>query len=370
MKEKVKVLHVLFDLGTGGVENLIYNYYSYMNKEKIHFDFLIHSNSNVIGEIEKRFIMMGSTVHRVTPSIKNFIKSSYEIYKKLNNFEYDIIHVHTKNFSFVPLYVSKMKGVKTRISHSHSVIPRKGFLYNIISDIFSLLTSRYSNYKFACSSQAGKSLFKDNNFEIVPNAIDIEQFLYDENVSKSERVKLGTQGSYVIALVGRFDPDKNHKFAIDIFNELIKKRNNTMMVFIGNRDGEEYERIESYVKKMQVENKIIFLDYREDIANFYQGIDLLLLPSKSEGFGMVTIEAQAAGVPCLCSEAVPIDTRVTNSIEFLNIESGVDLWVEKILHYMDKQDSRDLNRDIIMNSRFNIKNEAIKLEKFYWNRRN
>lgn len=370
MNKKLKVLHVLFELGTGGVETLLYNYYSNMDCTQIHFDFLIHNKSKEVGEIEKKVLSMGSSVYRVTPAIDNLLINSFEICRIISKHNYDIIHVHTKNFSFIPLFIAKCKGIRTRICHSHSMLPRKKFFYNQFSILFQFLTSAFSNYKFACSTQAGKSLFKKKKFTIIPNAINIEKFKFNKKIRNNEREKIPARKKFIIALIGRFDRNKNHKFAIKVFNELNNRRNDTLMVFIGNRKGKEYNDINNEIKKLNLEDKIIFMDYRFDIWNFYQGIDFLLLPSISEGFGMVTIEAQIAGLQCLCSKAVPQDTKISNKIDYLDLKDDINIWADKILEYMNRINTNRADGQYLLNPNFNIKNAARDLEEFYLTRGN
>ena len=144
------------------------------------------------------------------------------------------------------------------------------------------------------------------------------------------REELGIEGKKVIGHVGRFNPQKNHEFLIDIFNEVYKKDNNTVLLLVG--DGYLKEKIEDKVKKLGLEDSVRFLGVREDIPELLQAMDLFLFPSLFEGLPVVLVEAQAAGLKCVTSTGVTKETDITNSLEFYDLNETPEKWAEKIIN--------------------------------------
>ncbi|MFP3510712.1 glycosyltransferase [Peribacillus sp. SIMBA_075] len=367
MKEPVKVLHVLFDLGSGGVETMLYNYYSTMDRNIVHFDFLIHSDSQEIGLIERKVLNMGSKVYKVTPITKNLLKSSKEIVNIIMSNDYDIIHSHTKFFSCVPLIAAKFRKTKLKVSHSHSLGSKRGWLYNVFSYPFRMLTGSFSDYRFAASNDAGRNLFGTKyKFEIFPNAIYCNNFLFNPQIREQERKILNLNNEFLIGLIGRHDPVKNHLFALEIFKSVNDRVNNTKLVFIGRENEDVTPKIKNKIKQLGLEKSVLIKEPRDDIYNFYQGLDLLLIPSKSEGLGIVAIEAQVAGLRCLCSDMVPNEVDITPLVNFLSLDCDYKLWVDKIIRYIE--DDKFIRKSYftdVSEQGYDVKEATKKFEKFY-----
>ena len=203
------------------------------------------------------------------------------------------------------------------------------------------LNSNANNY-FACSEEAGEWLFgkkiiNNNQLKIFKNAINCTEFKFNEDKRKWMRKELGLENKLVIGHVGRFNPQKNHKFLIDIFNEVYKKNKESVLLLVG--EGDLLEEMKKYVNKLQLEEAVKFLGLRSDIADLMQSMDVFLFPSKYEGLGVVLIEAQAAGLRCLTSKGTPKEADVTDTVEFLSLEKSAKEWAKIILEGNNNRNS-------------------------------
>ena len=169
-----------------------------------------------------------------------------------------------------------------------------------------------------------------NKIQILNNAIDFERFKYNEKIRNKIRNKLQISDKKVIGIVGRMVPEKNPFYMIDIFYELTKQDKNWILMWIG--DGPLKTDIQKKCREFQLENKILFMGNRNDTNELYQAMDVFVLPSVYEGFGIVNIEAQASGLPCFISNRVPQIVKVINNVEFLPIEKESAYWANQILH--------------------------------------
>lgn len=164
----------------------------------------------------------------------------------------------------------------------------------------------------------------------------------------------------MIGHVGRFVKTKNHEFLIEIFNEILKQKNNAKLLLIG--DGNLKSLIEAKVKNLGIEKAVIFLGVRNDVADLYNVMDVFVFPSFYEGLGMVVIEAQVNGLSVVTSDGVSEETVVTDNIKFLSLQKVRDEWLDVIINAERKEIEN--NKDGLFKN-FDIKNESKKLESLY-----
>ena len=129
-------------------------------------------------------------------------------------------------------------------------------------------------------------------------------------------------------------------------------------------DGKLKEDIKKQAEELNILNKVIFVGLKNNVNDYYQAFDIFILPSLYEGFGMVTIEAQASNLPCIVSDTVPKETKMSNDYCFLNLNSGINIWVDKIHELLIKNNRKDNTSSIIENG-FDIRKETEKIENYY-----
>lgn len=327
----IKVLHVVSSLGGGGVESMVYNYYTKFDRQLIQFDFIVHGDD--IGMLEEKFQVMGSKIFHVTPKKISFMQNVKEINYVIQNGRYDVVHCHQNFSNFVPLLIAKKYNVPVRISHAHgckTVMTTRELIKNYY---LRLLNKLGANYFFSCGVGAGKWLhgmhwFPNGRNIILKNAIDTDKFSYSPEVRKGYRRKLNLDDKIVLLHVGRFSEEKNHMFLLQLFHILSKHSKNYILLFVGNGPTEGV--IRKQVNDYGLNDQVRFLGVRTDVAEIMNAADIFLLPSKHEGFAITLLEAQATGMIAFASDTIPRETAVTNLIKYIPIENP-SVWVDEVI---------------------------------------
>lgn len=268
----------------GGVESVVMNYYRNIDKSKVQFHFICDEDSTDIpyDEIEK----LGGKVIVVPPYQKLF-KYQKELYKIFKENNYKIVHSHINALSVFPLRVAKKAGVPIRIAHSHSTSNKKEWKKNIVKNILRPFSKLYANKFFACTKHAGEWLFGKKIIErkelnVINNAIDLKKFEFNEKTREDLRKELGIkEDTLIIGHVGRFMKQKNHEFLIEVFKELIKKNDNSILMLIG--QGPLLNDMKQKVRDLKIEDKVKFMGQVTDVEKYYNIMDVFLFPSIYEG---------------------------------------------------------------------------------------
>lgn len=370
MGNKIYVLVLITVMDRAGAETIMMNYLRNIDREKIQMDFLINraEKADYEDEIEK----LGGKVYHMCPlypfkfgrykkEFKNFLKE---------HIEYKIIHSHLEERSYFALEIAKKLGVPVRIVHAHSV-PKQ---YNIKMPVRLYFRKKLKGtytHKFACSEEPAKWLYGTaKNVIFMRNAIDTDKFSYCEEIRNEQRRKLNiSKDTLVIGHVGRFTYEKNHNFLVDIFDNVNKQHSNCRLLLIGGgKPKEEIETkkaIKKKVKELGLQDKVCFLGIRDDVDELMQAMDLLVMPSTSEGFPVTLVEAQAAGVKCLASDAVTYKCNITDEMQFMSLSSSGEEWANKILAFSKLElNKADMHKKVAL-AGYDIKENAKWLEEFY-----
>lgn len=363
--QPIRVAQIIGKWVGGGVESVVMNYYRNIDRSKVQFDFICDKDSTNIpyDEIEK----LGGKVILIPPYQKIF-KYHKELKNILKKGNYKIVHSHINTLSVFSLFAAKKAGVPIRIAHSHSTTNKKEKKKNLLKQILRPFSKLFATNYMCCSELAGRWLFGDKAYDngkvyLLNNAIDLEKFKYDENIRKEKRKELNiSDDTIVIGHIGRFVEQKNHTFLIDIFNELHKKNQNSILLLVG--QGPLKEEIENKVKDLGLTESVKFLGQRNDVNKLYQAFDVFVLPSLYEGLPVVGVEAQATGLLCILSDDMTKETKILESTVFMSLNVSANAWSTTILESL-KKIVRKGTRKELSNNNFNIKIESKKIEKYY-----
>ena len=361
----MRVAQIVGKMENGGVEAVVMNYYRHIDRSKVQFDFYADEDSTWIpkDEIES----LGGHVYIVPPyqRLHKYIPALIKLFKDNG---YKIVHAHLNTLNIFPLFAAKRAGVPVRICHNHSTAARGEIKKNILKYSFRPFAKVYATHYAACSKHAGEWLFGKKSVErgevtIFNNAIDLEKFKFDPTVRDEVRKELGIEGKFVIGHVGRFCYQKNQDFLIDVFAKVHEQSKNAVLLLVG--DGPDRARIEERVKSNPWRDDVIILGNRGDVERIYPAMDVFVFPSRYEGLGMAAVEAQAAGLPCLLSDKMTEEAKITDNAFFLSLESGIEAWSATVC----SADSGDKERDYsnLTGNGFDIKIQGDTLLQFYNN---
>lgn len=365
MVEKVKVkriLHIVSALELGGAETLIMNVYRNIDRNKIQFDFVTHSDNK--GDLEEEVECLGGRIYRI-PSLGQLGAFAYvkRLLEVMKTYPYWAIHSHTDFQGGFPALAAKIIGIENRICHSHSTNWNKGSNVKdkmILSFLKFLIRLSASNY-CSCSIEAAQFLFGERvvakgKASVLNNGIDVDVFNYSsesrERFLKEHHLKKDTK---LIGHIGRFSESKNHRFLLAVVKQLVAIDDRFVAVLVG--DGPQKDQIIQEAEKLGIRNNCIFLGIRKDIPRLMNTFDVFLFPSLFEGFGIVTIEAQCAGTPCVISDTVPKETDMGLGLAtYVSLDSSKDVWCEEIMKLLslEKPNSNAVKKQIIRKG-FSIK---------------
>ena len=348
----------------GGVESVVMNYYRHIDRSKIQFDFICDEDSTNIPYDEIN--SLGGKVILIPPYQK-VIKYHNELKKVLKDGNYKIVHSHINTLSVFSLFAAKSAAVPIRIAHSHSTTNKKEKKKNLLKQVLRPFSKVFATDYMCCSELAGRWLFGDKEYDkgnvyLLNNAIDLDKFKYDEKVRKTKRKELNIDDdTLVIGHVGRFVEQKNHRFLIEIFDRLKQKNTYVKLLLVGDGDGRG--KIENLVKEKNLQEDIKFLGMRDDVYNILQAMDVFVFPSLYEGLPVTLIEAQSAGLPCIISDQVPLECKMSDLVYVKSLQESESAWVDEILKLSDYK--RTDTTPLVIQSGYDIRKNAEKLQKYY-----
>jgi glycosyltransferase involved in cell wall biosynthesis len=326
-----RILHVVGGMSQGGTENFIMNIYRKIDKSKIQFDFLINREGCFDEEIKS----LGGKIYFI-PALQKIGYFNY--IKKLDAFlvehygEYRIIHSHINKVSGLILERAKKNDIPIRIAHSHGSSLASNIIVRIYKEFLGSKINKNVTHRFACSIAAARFLYgNDSNLAfIIKNGIDTKKFGFSNNKREKIRKQYNiTDKDILIGNIARFNIQKNHTFLLDIFNEYHRKHKNSYLMLVG--AGELEQNIKNKIKKLNLENNVIFAGITNDTTQFYSAFDFFLFPSLSEGLGIVLIEAQVSGLNCLGSmEGIPKEAIISKNLELLSLKESAYNWSKNI----------------------------------------
>ncbi len=326
----MKVLHILNGLNVGGAESFLKSLRACMQGDDVQMDFLLRTTSNDLGTLNY-FKQSGSQIF-ITPSYPRHYLANHRETKKFfieNAKNYDVIHIHANSlFYFFPIAIAEKYAKSTAkiIVHSHSTSTAFFLVKYIVHGINKKRLAKKKNYiRLACGKDAGKWMFGKDAFTVVRNAIDTKKFQNSLEIRNQFRERNGITGKVLVS-VGRLEVQKNQAFLLPVMKELVDEDPSIQLWICG--EGSLRESLQNKIGELGLGNNVFLLGNRMDVENILKGSDVLLMPSIYEGLCIAAVEAQATGIPCLCSMAFPRETKLTDNIVFLPFET--EDWVKEI----------------------------------------
>ena len=361
-------------MNRGGAETMVMNYYRSIDRSRVQFDFMVHRQER--GAYDDEIEAMGGRIYRMPPirpgKFRKYKKALREFFDE--HPEYQILHSHMSELGYYAFKEAKAHGVKCTICHAHNAPDFKSETFiekmkDFMRWRFKHKIRKYTDHMFVCGMDAGKWLFGRHNkrrFVMMNNAVDAQRFRWDENRARMLRQKLRLDDRFVICHVGRFNAQKNHALLIDIFNVIHAQRPDAVLLLAG--DGDLEERIRAKVESLGLVDCVQFLGVRSDIDDILLVSDVFLFPSLYEGLPVTLVEAQASGIKCVISDAVPSDCLITRNIDIVPLEATLGDWANAVLAYVSYR-RKDTYASILKND-FDINENAAWLEEFYINEYN
>lgn len=348
----------------GGIESFVLTMQRFMPKDVV-FDYVLLDHQTLMfrSEIEAR----GGRCYFIPYYGRHPFRSLLSLLRLLRERRQDIQGVYVNLFSMVhilPVVVARILGYRVLLHAHTNNLPKRSIVYRMLNAMGRWLCAGIDGLRLSCSEDSAAFLFGTRRMKetkIIYNAIDVEQFGYDEAVRSQVRQSLGIQDEFVVGFVGRLAYEKNPLFLIDVFACFHQLLPNSRLLIVG--EGGMRGQMEALTREKGLVEAVSFLGRRDDIGRLYLAMDAFLLPSRFEGLGIVLVEAQAAGLPCLTTlETVPRLVSVTDLLMRAGSEETALAWAVR-LKKMACSSCPSSRKDYVTQvaaSPFNIRIEAVR----------
>jgi glycosyltransferase involved in cell wall biosynthesis len=310
--------------GYDGISIVATNYYLYQDKTDIEMDLL---TINPINDVLAKSITTYGNKHFVLDN-RNSNPISYilKLIKIISENKYDIVYVHGNSATMaVELIAAKIARCKVRVAHCHTTQCNHKFFNRLLLPLFNHLYTDCCT----CSKEAGEYLFGNRDYYIVSNGINIDDYTFSNLVRERVRRENQIQDRFVIGHIGRFTYLKNQEFLLKTLKEILDMGENAVLLLVG--EGELQNELEKQAKTMGISDRVIFYGTTDKVYEIVQAMDCFVFPSLFEGLGIVAIEAQASGLPCVASTKVPRKILINDDTTFLSLDKPVKVWAEEII---------------------------------------
>lgn len=353
----IRILHVVDSMNRAGQETFIMNVYRNIDRSKFQFDFIQFQNQKA--DYDDEILALGGRIYHARPKGKDLRQAMQDIKRIVAEGDYKIVHRHFSNASmFFELFAARRGGASCLIAHSHNSSSNNKRLHRLLRwPLYKL-----ADWRLACAEDAGLWMYGDRAFQIIPNGIDAEAFMYSEAASKRIREELGIRDDQLIfGHVGRFSEVKNHSFIMEIFKEIVTEVPDAQLILVG--DGPLKPAMEQWTDLHQLKSQVHFLGVRSDIAAIMSAMDCFLMPSLYEGLPVTLVEAQSAGLACLIADTITTDIKLTPCVEFLNLQESARVWAVQAIEMAIWP--RIDTTEAIQKSGYDIRDVARSLETLY-----
>lgn len=334
-----RLLCLVSCMNTGGAETFLMKLYRKIDRTKYQMDFGVFTEEE--GFYDKEIKSLGGKIHHLVPKTKNFSLYKKGLYDLVKREEYKYVLRITSNAAgFYDLKIAKEAGAKVCIARSSNSSDGESFKVKLINSISRFLYVKYVDVKVAPSDLAaeytfGKSATTNGEVHYLNNGLDLGVYRFSEEKRKKIQEEFGLQDKFVIGHVGRFSKQKNHEFLLEIFHALKQKRQNTVLLLVGN--GELKQNIENKAKVLGINDSIIFAGIRSDVPDLLSAMDVFVFPSFYEGMPNTVIEAQATGLPCVIADTITKEAGVTDCIHFKPLTESAEAWAEFAVSLIDNR---------------------------------
>lgn len=358
MDDKINIAMIANNLETNGISSVIMNYCTHLNLNR--FNITIFVGRDVSKIYKEKCEMFGIKVIELPHRKQETLKYYWMLNKNLRRSRYDIAHIHGSNASIaIELFIAQINGIKIKIAHSHNTTCTNIKAHKLMLPIFNHLYTQ----GFACGEEAGRWLFGNKDFYVVKNGFDVGKFQFKQDIRDRVRKELNVEDKYVIGHIGRFNYQKNHKFLLDVFECIAKRRADAVLLLIGT--GPDFEEVKNIINQHPFKHNIILYGETANPETMYMAMDAFAFPSRFEGLPVTLLEAQISGLFCVISDVITKEVILGNRVKTLSIYEKPEKWADELA--INKSQDRRQFYDVVKTQieKYNIENCALELEKKY-----
>jgi len=355
---------------SGGIESFLHNILTRMDLSRMEVDIVASElcASVFTGDLARH----GVKFYELSGNPRRLWQNREMFRKLLKERKYDVIHLNIyQGLSLYYARLAKNADVSVRIAHSHNTALRRSGTRWLKQRLHRCARKRFAGCVtdfWACSKPAAEFMFPrwilaERGVRLIPNGIDIERFRFDADARTEVRRELNVESKFVIGNVGRLCGQKNQDFLLEIFAALCERRSESVLILVG--EGGLKTALRAKAERLGIANKVIFYGVTAQVERLLWAMDLFVMPSCFEGLGIVAIEAQAAGLPCILSDAIPREAQIMHDTTFISLHSGVKPWLDAVEGVASKKLDRRAGADKVAQVGFAVEDVARRIENFY-----
>jgi glycosyltransferase involved in cell wall biosynthesis len=319
-----------------GIDTYLLEAYRAIDRDKVQFDFLFRYENPFRG-LPKELELLGARVYELNISEREHVllrqlRETRRLWRFFRRHQYPIVEINMTSLFMIlqAAAIARVFGSRVRIVHSHAATTSEPRVKRILKAAFTPLLDLVGTEFWSCSSEGtAQYLFTrrtlaTGSYSVVRNGIDTTRFSFDTASRERLRYDLGLGDALCVAQIGRLVPEKNPRFTLRVFRDLLRLRPDARLLMVG--DGVEFDALRHLATRLNLDAYVTFTGARMDVAEIMQAVDVVIAPSFSEGFPVACLESQAAGLPCLVSDAFPREVDVTGFVTFMSLHASTSEW--------------------------------------------
>ena len=330
-----RLLCIVGRMNRGGAETFLMKLYRQLDRTRYQMDFCVASREP--GDYDEEIWQLGGRILYTTPKSRNPFASFYSIYNIVKENKYhSVLRISQHSLSCLELLAARLAKADKVIFRSSNTQSCGSWLNRLLHRVFTPLAYLIPTVRIAPSPEAAQFMFgTTKGVHVLNNGLDTKLFKFSSENCQKIRQEFNLQDKFIVGHIGRFNFQKNHKFLLQIFAEIKKQQPNSVLWLIGK--GELEQEIKQQISKLGLTDSVQFLGIRADIPALLSAMDVFIFPSFFEGMPNTVIEAQTCGLPCLVSDTITQQARVTNLVHFMNLKQPATQWAEKALEIAAEQ---------------------------------
>lgn len=361
-----RILCIVSSLDVGGAETFMMKLFRVVS-EKCKFDFIVSKDS---GFYEEEVKSLGGKIYRVPLRSQHPIEAFLKIEKIVKNNKYKkVLKLCDTPIGVFDLLAAKVGGADMICVRSCNASSEESdfqrILYKILRPIFNKIAIlKIAPSKLAAEYTFGKKAVAQNDVYFLNNAIDLETYSYTECGREKIRKEFNLlPDQLIVGHIGRFNHQKNHDFLLEIFVDIIQKRPDAILLLVG--EGERKQNLVKKIQKLGLEKSVIFAGIRTDIPEVLSAMDVFIFPSFYEGMPNTIIEAQACGLPCVLSDCITKEAKITELLTYMPLCESSKMWCEVALKNVSKY-RKDTRKDICL-AGYDIRKVSLEFISLFFN---
>lgn len=300
MESTINILHVISSAEIGGGERHLYDLIKFSNKRFMHTTILPYN-----GPFKELLNKAGYEFLIIDMQKKFSLRSFLQLKKIIKNTSFDVVHSHGYRANFYVriacMYSNQKNITTTHVSlYDYLDTPKlKKWIYIFLEKLLAYKTNKFICISKAMQADTIKLGVDKNKLVLIPNGIDLERFKLQKGNQKKQALCLNGSGP-IIGTVGRMVTEKGQVYLIETLKNLKRDWHDIKCLFVG--DGPRLELLKQRAVTFGISDCCVFTGAVTDIEEIYPLLDIFILPSLREPFGLVLLEAMACGVPIIATD--------------------------------------------------------------------